>query len=236
MPVTNYFYGGIDLPEAGDQLKAYIARFGVQAVIADPNEANFDSFKQTLDSLGVAGLNEKGVWLYKIPHDSFGAYAKLPPAQVEARADALRFDAILEAAGKYLADGHDLKKLSPLELKRLDLLPHDWLVDDARDAYKDWQIAPASGSQVGIIIVGSYEGVRPLIKRYRGIASELDYPAPTRWTPDSRPLPGRRQAVADDLRRRASNRRRAQSADFAATRADDAVCCWSCGRPVANQS
>jgi len=188
MPVANYFYGGIDLPEAGDQLKAYIARFGVQAVIADPNEANFDSFKQTLDSLGVAGLNEKGVWLYKIPHDSFGAYAKLPPAQVEARADALRFDAILEAAGKFLADGHDLKKLSPLELKRLDLLPNDWLVDDTRDAYKDWQIAPASGSQVGIIIVGSYEGVGPLIKRYRGIASELDYPAPTRWTPDSRPL------------------------------------------------
>ena len=41
MPVVNYFYGGIDLPEAGDQLKAYLARFGVQAVIADPNETNF---------------------------------------------------------------------------------------------------------------------------------------------------------------------------------------------------
>ncbi len=187
MPVANYFYGGIDLPEAGEQLKAYLARFGAQAVIADPNEANFQTFKQTLDSLGVAGQNEKGVWLYKIPLDSFTAYAKLPPAQVEARADALRFDAILEAAGKYLAGGHDLSKLSPLELKRLDLLPHDWLVDAAPDAYKDWQIAPARANQVGIIVVGSYEGVRPLIERYRAIASELDYPAPTRWTPDSHP-------------------------------------------------
>jgi hypothetical protein len=63
MPVANYFYGGIDLPEAGEQLKAYLARFGAQAVIADPNEANFESYKQTLDSLGVAGLNEKGVWI-----------------------------------------------------------------------------------------------------------------------------------------------------------------------------
>jgi hypothetical protein len=187
MPVANYFYGGIDLPEAGEQLKAYLARFGAQAVIADPNEANFASYKQTLDSLGVAGLNEKGVWIYKIPQDSFAAYAKLPPAQVEARADTLRFDAILEAAGKYLADGHDLSKLSPLELKRLDLLPHDWLVDASPDAYKDWQIAPAPGGQVGIIIVGSYEGVRPLIERYRAIASGIDYPAPARWTPDSRP-------------------------------------------------
>jgi hypothetical protein len=187
MPVANYFYGGIDLPEAGDQLKAYIARFGVRAVIADPKEENFDSFKQTLDSLVVASQNEKGVWLYKIPGDSFSAYAELPAAQVEARANALRFDAIVEAAGKYLADGHDMSKLSPLELKRLDLLPRDWLVDADPDAYRDWQIAPARGGQVGIIVVGSYEGVRPLIERYRAKASEIDYPAPTRWTPDSHP-------------------------------------------------
>ncbi|MGC1397294.1 hypothetical protein, partial [Candidatus Binatus sp.] len=187
MPVANYFYGGIDLPEPADQLKAYIARFGVQAVIADPIEPNFESFKQTLDSLGVAGLNEKGVWIYKIPRDSFAAYAKLPPAQVEARANALRFDAILEAAGKYLATGHALSKLSALELKRLDLLPHDWLVDATPHAYSDWEVGLAAGGGLGIIIVGSYEGVRPLIERYRGIASEIDYPAPTPWTPDSHP-------------------------------------------------
>ena len=110
------------------------------------------------------------MWIYKIPRDSFAAYAKLPPAQVEARANALRFDAILEAAGKYLADGHDLSKLSALELKRLDLLPHDWLVDATPHAYFDWEIGPAPGGGVGIIIVGSYEGVRPLIERYRAIA------------------------------------------------------------------
>ncbi|HKM99880.1 MAG TPA: hypothetical protein VJX23_05145 [Candidatus Binataceae bacterium] len=187
MPVVNYLYGGIDLPEAADQLKAYIARFGVRALIADPKEANFESFKQTFESLGVPELNEKGVWVYKIPRDSFAAYAKLPAAQVEARANALRFDEILEGAGKYLADGHDLSKLSAVELKRLDLIPRDWLVDAAPDAYFDWQIAPAPGGRVSIIIVGSYQGVRPLIERYRATASEIDYPAPTRWTPDSRP-------------------------------------------------
>ena len=30
MPVANYFYGGIDLPESGEQLKAYLARFGAR--------------------------------------------------------------------------------------------------------------------------------------------------------------------------------------------------------------
>jgi len=187
MPVVSYFYGSIDLPEPADQLKAYIARFGVRAVIADPKEANFPIWQRTLASLGVAALNEKGVWIYKIPRDSFGSYAKLPAAQLEARADALRFDTILEAAGKYLADGHDLSKLSALELKRLDLIPRDWLVDAAPHAYTDWQIVLAPGGQVAIVIVGTYEGVRPLMERYRAIASEIDYPAPTRWTPDSRP-------------------------------------------------
>jgi len=143
--------------------------------------------QRTRASLGVAALNEKSVWIYKIPRDSFAAYAKLPPAQVEARATALRFDTILEAAGKYLADGHDLSKLSALEFNRLDLIPRDWLVDDAPHAYFDWEIAPAPGGRIAIIIAGSYEGVRPLIDRYRAVASEIDYAAPTPWTPDFRP-------------------------------------------------
>src|SRR5260370_31830166 len=96
MPVANYFYGGIDLPEAGDQLKAYIARFGVQAVIADPIEANFESFKPTFDSLGIAGLDEKGVRIYKIPRHSFSAYAQLPAAHIRAPASAPPLDAILQ--------------------------------------------------------------------------------------------------------------------------------------------
>jgi hypothetical protein len=187
MPVVRYFYGGIDLPEAGDQLKSYIARFGVRAIVADPNEPNFESFQRTVDSLGVVGLNEKGVWIYKIPRDSFAEYANLPPAQLEARADALRFDAILEAAAKYLAEGHDLSTISPLELQRLALLPRDWIVNAAPDAYTDWQIGPVPSGQVGIIIVGSYDGVRPLLERYQSIASAIDYPGPTRWTPDSHP-------------------------------------------------
>jgi hypothetical protein len=184
MPVFNYFYGATNLPEAPDQLKAYIARFGVRAIIADPRDVYFPIWQATLASLGVPALNEKGVWIYKIPPASFTAYAGLSGAQLEARANALQFDTILEAAGAYLAGGHDLSKISAVELKRLDQLPRDWL--DASD-HQLWQVGPAPGGGVAIIIVGSYEGVSPLIQRYHAIASEIDYPAPTRWTPDSHP-------------------------------------------------
>ncbi|MGD0120794.1 MAG: hypothetical protein ABSD30_22220, partial [Candidatus Binatus sp.] len=126
--------------------------------------------------------------IYKIPLDSLAAYARLSGAQVEARANALRFDTILEAGGKFLADSNDPTKLSALELKRLDLLPNDWLVDTTPRAYIDWQIVAPDGNRIAIIIVGSYEGVRPLIERYRAIASEIDYPAPARWSPQAAPL------------------------------------------------
>ena len=81
MPIANYFYGGIELPEAGEQLKAYIARFGVQAVVVDHKQANFEGVKQTLESLQVSEIEKGNVSIYKIPPDSFAAYAKLPAAR-----------------------------------------------------------------------------------------------------------------------------------------------------------
>jgi hypothetical protein len=184
MPVVNYFFGSIDLPEAPDQLKAYLARFDVGAVIADPDEPNFAEFKLTLDSLGITASWQGGVWLYKIPPGSFAAYAALPARQVEARAISLRFDAILEAAAKYLADGHNPSKLSAAELERFGLLPPDWGVNPKNI---DWAVGNVSPDRVGIAVFGSYEGVKPLIDRYRALASEIDYPAPKRWTPQSSP-------------------------------------------------
>src|SRR5260370_39587927 len=67
MPVVNYFYGGIDLREAADQLKSYLARFNVQAIVAEPAEANFSIFEQPLESLRLAPIQDRAVWLYKLP-------------------------------------------------------------------------------------------------------------------------------------------------------------------------
>lgn len=192
MPIVNYFYGGIDLPEAGDQLKVYLARFDVDAVVADPAEANFPIFQQTLASLNIAPAKDRGVWIYKIRPGALAAYAKLSGAEVESRANALRFYTILEAAAKYLAAGNDPEKISALELKRLNLLPSDWLVDATPHAYIDWQIGPADNGRIAIVIVGSYDGVKPLVDRYLATASEIQYPAPTRWTRDSN---SRRDAI-----------------------------------------
>jgi len=184
MPIVGFFYGQTDLPEAGDQLKAYLARFDVAAILADPSYERFDTLEPALASLGVAAERSDGVLIYKIPPGKFAAYAKLTGAEVEARALALRFDTVLAAAADYLAGGNDPLKLSPTELKRLNLLPPDWQIATAPNSVSSWAIGVLADERIGIALWGSPQGVKPLLDRYLDKA-ELLYPAPSRWNPRS---------------------------------------------------
>ncbi|HYL60326.1 MAG TPA: hypothetical protein VEU51_15770, partial [Candidatus Acidoferrales bacterium] len=185
-PLVNYSHGAIDLPEAADQLKAYIAHFGVQAVIADPSHADFAHWQPALAALGEPSQQTDGVWFARIPAGSFAAYAKLAPAAVEARANALRFDTIVASAAKYIEAGNDPARLSALELQSRGLLPLDWYLNPAPHSFADWSVAEVSAGNFGIAMPGSYEGLKPLIDRYISSATEVQYPAPARWSPGVR--------------------------------------------------
>ncbi len=187
MPAAQFFYGAVDLPEAGDQLKAYLARFGVQAVVADEQDPLFPVWRPVLETLGIAASRRDGFRVYSIPRDAFAAYRKLSPAYVETRAVSLRFDTILAAVAKYLAAGHDPAQLSPPALKQQGLLPADWMIDTATVAFWDWDTLGLDQGKIGIAVLGSYPVAKFLIDRYRGHAAEILYPVPFRWTPDSKP-------------------------------------------------
>jgi hypothetical protein len=185
-PLVNYSHGAIDLPEAADQMKAYIAHFDVRAIIADPGHADFAHWQPALAALGEPAQRSDGVWFASIPAGSFAAYAKLAPAAVEARANALRFDTIVNAAAKFLAGGNDPGRLSALELQSRGLLPPDWSIGTAPHNFADWSVAEVSAGNFGIAMPGSYEGLKPLIDRYLSSATEVHYPAPARWSPSVR--------------------------------------------------
>jgi len=187
MPIVNFFQGDTDLPEPGDQLKAYVARFGVTAIVADPSYGRLRTFQPALEALGVTAEPSGGALIYRIPAGKFGAYAKLTGADVEGRALALRFDTVLAAASNYISGGDDPLKLSPLELKRLNLLPPEWQIDTAPDSLRDWSIGGFSDNRIGIVLLGSAQGMKPLLDRYFGKVDELQFPAPSRWSPHSSP-------------------------------------------------
>ncbi len=187
MPIVNFFYGETDLPEPGDQLKAYVARFAVTAIVADPSYERFGTFQPALASLGVTAQQSGGLLIYKVPRKKFAAYAKLTGAEVEARALALRFDSILAAAAIYVAGGNDPLKLSALELQRLNLLPPDWRIVTAPNSLTGWSIGGLPNGRIGIALWGSPQGLKPLLDRYFNKVDELLYPAPSRWNPQSSP-------------------------------------------------
>jgi hypothetical protein len=186
MPIVSLFMGQVDLPEAGDQLKAYLGRFDVAAIVVDPSYERFDTFGPALASLRVAAEKSDGLLIYKIPPEKFAAYAKLTGAGIEARALALRFDTVLAASANFIARGNDPLKLSPSELKRLSLLPPDWQINIAPNSVSSWAIGVLADGRIGIALWGwgSPQGVKPLLDRYLD-KSELLYPAPSRWNPRS---------------------------------------------------
>jgi hypothetical protein len=185
MPIVNFFEGADDLPEPVDQLKSYLAHFGVNAIVADPTDGRFKAFQPVLAALDFPPRLFDGVWIYKIPQGALASYGKIKPSDVEARANALRLDAILSAAVAYISAGHDARSLSPLELQRNKFLPVGWRVNETRYALSDWSIGSLADGRVAIVLNGTYESIKPLIERYAGGSAEILYPAPALWDPRS---------------------------------------------------
>ncbi|MBF6567617.1 MAG: hypothetical protein IVW54_01925 [Candidatus Binataceae bacterium] len=186
MPAVGFLSRQIDLPEAGDQLKAYIARFGVQAVFLDEKDPQAAQWRPALGALGFLPILQSGVGIYNIPPRAFAEYGKLSPMYLESRALTLRFDAIAAATGNYLAEGRELQKLSPRELERLNLLPAGWSIYQAPNAAADWTVKTFHG-QIVIALLGSLGAVKVLIDRYGPTASEITYPGAVRWQSGSKP-------------------------------------------------
>jgi hypothetical protein len=182
LPIVSFFVGAIDLPEAVDHLKAFIASKQVSAIVADTSDPGFEVWAGVLGSLGVTPIETGGVSLYRIRAGSFADYARLTPAQLEQRAVALRFDVLLEACAKYAAEDRPPGDFSPLALKRAHLLPPDWSVSTDPLVFHDYVVMDVSG-RTGIAVGGSYEALRPLAERYHATATRIDYPYPRQWSP-----------------------------------------------------
>jgi hypothetical protein len=183
LPIVNYLMGAIDLPEAADHLRAFIASKQVSAIVAVSSDPHFPQWQPVLDQLGIAPVTAGGTAIYRISPESFANYAALSGVALERRAVALRMDVLVEACAKYLALGKPIGALSPLVLKSADLLPATWAVSPHALALHDYDVIPVDG-RVGIAMGGTYDALRPLAERYRALATRIDYPYPKAWSPD----------------------------------------------------
>ena len=179
-PVLNAIGGSRDLPEPELQLKWFIAKLGITAIIADANDARVAQWKQLLSCLDIAPLEVSGVLLYRIAPDQLASYRGVSAIQAEQRAERARFETLVSATARYLERGGDPGKLNLPTLEQSGLLPGDWKFDPQPNAYRDVWVGRLGG-KIGIGVIGSASSLRPILDRYGGEAAGIYYPYPREW-------------------------------------------------------
>jgi hypothetical protein len=179
-PIMDSFAYGTTLPDAGDQLKAFMANHYATAIILSDNDKDRRLWLSILQDLDVRPIAIGGVSLYRVSASSLEKYRGLTGTAMETRADAARFDALLSAANQYVIQRRDIKLLSPLQAERLKLLPEDWVRSDDNDVATRnglW-LGPWGEKDIGVGIVGSSQSLTGVIEKYRADALHIYYPYP----------------------------------------------------------
>jgi hypothetical protein len=165
------------IPDPADQWKAFAANHGVTAVLIGeiPMPPGFPSIDPIVATLGSPVWTGGGVTLYRVAPATLAPYRSLAWTQMEALADAQRFDALLIAAQGYLASGADPVELSPLTAAKLKLLPAAWLTTQSRGRDYRLYMRAESAGLISVGLMGTREGLRPLVDRCRVYARQIQF-------------------------------------------------------------
>ena len=202
-PIMSGFYRIAGVPQAGDQLKAYMANHDVNAVILGRHShytsQSMDSERhwllspttdrermatQTLlASLGTHPLEIGGIMLYRLAPQTLAPYRQLTALDMQRRAARARFEALLRGAERYLAEGGDPRSLSPERVQQLGLLPLDWFGGAVFSAFSPFfncrvVLGPAKSMGIAVGVEGSYDVLQPIVETYGADAGQTFFPYP----------------------------------------------------------
>ncbi len=177
-PITNYLRQGEVVPDAGDQLKAFLANHDVGTILV--TDEVWNSWKSLMSVVGASVQHAGGVYICRVPAAELARYRALTAIEMETRSDSARFDALLIAAQQYLANGGETSMLTPFELQSLGFLPSGWVRDRDIRSGSGLYLGPAADDGIAVGVTGSYEALKPTIERYRGFAREVYFPYPAK--------------------------------------------------------
>ncbi len=167
------------IPDPADQWKAFAANHGVTAVLRGdiPTPADYPSIDPIVAALGAPVWTGGGVTLYRVAPAALAPYRALDWTRMEALADAQRFDALLIAAQGYLASGAGAPGLSPISAAKLNMLPASWLTDPSRGSDYRLYMRTDSDGLITLGVLGTREGLRPIVDRYAVYARRIQFPS-----------------------------------------------------------
>jgi len=188
-PIVRVFYrvADVDLPDAGDQLKAFLATHDVKAVLVDDREEQI--WHPLMTTLGVAPVESGGMTIYRVNLAALGPWRNGSALAMETRLDRTRFAALITAAEKYLQSGRPEASISPSEVRRLGLMPSGWvhlpkrtepswdeggmnLPHYSRDPHQlgELWLRAEDNDHIEVGVTGWYPALRAVLKEYRSDA------------------------------------------------------------------
>jgi hypothetical protein len=200
-PIVYNLYNLADFPLAGEMLKMLLVQKQVKAVvIADeganlwrntaqpgpqfPQATQLDADERTtinalFATLGVAPLRIGGVTYYRVPPERMEAYKNADPGPLEARITSIQLGTLIHAAEQYVAAGHPLTDLNPVEVQRLGLLPPRWIsgvaVHDLRAPIQNGLVLTSiANGDVLVGVIGTHEVLNDLVGSYRSYAKQVE--------------------------------------------------------------
>jgi hypothetical protein len=214
-PILSGLYKIAGVPEAGDQLKAYLANHNVGTVILGPRthylvlrlgdhrtvatwlrwptiDRERIATDKLLASLDTQPLEIGGVTIYRLAPQTLAPYRQFPALEMQRRAARARFEALLLGAERYVAEGGELASLSPERAQQLGLLPQDWFggalytsTDTNALFHSRVVLGPSKFGQIAVGVEGLYDAIEPTIRAYRTNASRIYFPYPASLSPAS---------------------------------------------------
>jgi len=179
-PISGAFSTQTLIPDAREQLLAFMAAHDAGAVIVD--DRHLELWAPLLSAIDSSPARVGGVSLYRTRAAELARYRGMRAIEMERREVSARFSALIAAANRYLAQGGDLAQLTPMRAQQLGLLPENWVRDpDMRTdnglylgRWHDGQ----SKEMIAAGVVGSYEAVAPIVTKYRPDAARIFFPYP----------------------------------------------------------
>jgi hypothetical protein len=175
-PIVNAMLTRTYIPDVTLQLRAFMAAHGVREVLVSDREDWF--WEPMLAPLDSSPIRVGGMVIYSATAGELAAFPELPAVEMETRNNLARFSTLLRAARLYLAQNEDLAELTPMRVQQMRLLPPHWVFDPDVRTNNGLYLGPWAPDEVAVGIVGSYQGLVPVIARYRSAATQILFPYP----------------------------------------------------------
>jgi hypothetical protein len=166
------------VPDATLQLRAFMAAHQVRTLLV--TDSAFQFWEPVLAPLDSSPVRSGGVVIYSTSPSGLAPFQPLSAPEMERRSNLARFSALLSAARDYIAQNRDLARLTPMRAQQLGLLPTHWVTDPDVRTNNGLYLGPWGINEVAVGVVGSYQGLRPVIGRYHAAAAQVFFPFPKR--------------------------------------------------------